>query len=314
MPKKLNKIEINTIAIVTCLIWGSAFAFAKVGFDYMPPLRLSGYRFITAGLILMPILLFQRYNWKEMKGQYGFVFLFAMIQNFLQYGLFYYGLNLVPASISAIIIGIGPLFITVLAHFSLKDDRITTKKIVSIIFGVSGVVFISLKNDVVISENPQFYLGLVILTMSNIIGSASNVVVARRTRQLSSIALTAVSCLFGGLMLFLFSLVVEPSDNVGIMGYPLKFYGALLWLAMIPAISFSLWYYLLKLPNVKVSEINIWKFLVPVFGVILSWIMLDNESANVYTVIGIVIISLSIIILQFPHEWVVKTKEIFKKK
>lgn len=298
MQKKYSKIEIILIAILACLVWGSAFAFAKIGFEYMPPVRLSGYRFMLAGLILLPILLFRRYDWRELKGEFWFITLFAIIQTFFQYGLFYFGLNLVPASISAIIIGAGPFFVTIMAHYFLKNDTVTLRKTISIIFGLSGVVFISLKNDVDLSQSPNFYWGVLALVMSNIIGSASNIVVVRHRKKLSSISLTATSCFIGGVMLYLLSLIVEPNGSYGITGYPLAFYGSLIWLAMIPALAFSLWYFILQLPGVKVSEINIWKFLVPVFGVVLSWVMLSDEKPNVYTILGIIVISLSIIILQ----------------
>lgn len=309
--KHFNKFEISLIAILACLIWGSAFAFAKIGFEYMPPVRLSGFRFMLAGIILLPILFATRYDWSELKGQFKFIFIFATIQTFFQYGLFYYGLNLVPASVSAIIIGAGPLFVTIMAHLALKNDRITPRKTFSILFGLSGVVFISLKNDVILADNPHFYLGVGALVLSNVIGSSSNIIVVRRKKQLSSISLTAISCFIGGIMLYLLSFVLEPEGSWGITGYPLAFYGSLLWLAMIPAVAFSLWYFLLKLPSVKVSEINIWKFLVPVFGVVLSWMLLENESPNVYTITGIIIISMAIIILQFPTEWVNKIKKRF---
>lgn len=296
--KNYSKIEISIIAIIACFVWGSAFAFAKIGFEYMPPIRLSGYRFMLAGLILLPLLFIRRYDWSELHGQYLFIIKFATIQTFFQYGLFYFGLNLVPAAVSAIIIGAGPLFVAIMAHIFLKEDKIVLRKLFSIILGFSGVIFISVNNGVDLSSHPNFYLGIGALVLSNIIGSASNIVVIRHNKRLSSVALTSISCFVGGVMLFLLSLFVEPDGGYGLLGYPLAFYGSLLWLAMIPAVAFSLWYFILQLPGVKVSEINIWKFLVPVFGVVLSWIMLREETPNIYTVSGIIIISLSIIILQ----------------
>ena len=34
------------LAIFACLLWGSAFAGAKIGFEYTTPLHLSGMRFM----------------------------------------------------------------------------------------------------------------------------------------------------------------------------------------------------------------------------------------------------------------------------
>jgi drug/metabolite transporter (DMT)-like permease len=61
------------------------------------------------------------------------------------------------------------------------------------------------------------------------------------------------------------------------------------------AFTFSKWYVLLKRPEVKVSELNLWKFIIPVFGAILSWIIVPDEKADWITVIGMIIISLSLI-------------------
>ncbi len=298
MANKIFTPKVALLAVLTCLIWGSAFPFAKLGFEYMPPLRLSAYRFVLAGLLLLPLLLAQRYNWRELRGQMGFVLFFGFIQTFCQYGLFYYGLNMAPSAISAIVIGANPFFVAMLAHFLVPGDRLNLRKTLSILIGISGVAFISIKGEVSLDEYPQFYLGIAILTLSNIIGSYTNIMVVNHKTKLNNAALICVSCISGGILLFLFSLLMEPQGAVGLIGYPLEFYGSLLWLALIPAIGFTTWYYLLQLPGVKVSEINIWKFTVPVFGVVLSWVLLSNESPNLYSVLGIVIISFSIILLQ----------------
>jgi len=57
----------------------------------------------------------------------------------------------------------------------------------------------------------------------------------------------------------------------------------------------------LKRPGVKVSELNIWKFLIPVFGALLSWFILPDEKAELLAVIGMVFIGLSLIVLNSNH-------------
>lgn len=51
------------LAIFACLLWGSAFAGAKIGFEYTTPLHLSGMRFMLAGLLLIPFLIYQKIDW-----------------------------------------------------------------------------------------------------------------------------------------------------------------------------------------------------------------------------------------------------------
>ena len=130
-------------AILACLLWGSAFAGAKIGFQYAEPIFLSGMRFTLAGMLLIPIMLINRIDLRKEIKNWRFMLLFAFIQTFLQYGLFFMGLDKVPGAISSIIVGAGPLFVAVMAHLTLKNDKMTPRKIFAIFMGVLGIVLIS---------------------------------------------------------------------------------------------------------------------------------------------------------------------------
>lgn len=287
-------------AIIACLLWGSAFAGAKIAFQYADPILLSGMRFTLAGLLLVPVMVVKKVDLKGALKHWKFMLLFAFVQTFLQYGLFFMGLDKVPAATSAMIIGAGPLFVAVMAHLTLADDRMTLRKMTAIAMGLSGVVFISLAKGAMFSNNPSFWLGVGLLVLSNIIGSFTNImVVKKRSYNISPIALTSFANFTGGLMLLAASFAVE---NPVIQSYPPKFYLALLWLAFIPAAAFSIWYGLLQRPGVKVSELNMWKFLVPVSGVVLSWILLPNENPDLSSMLGILIITAAILLLQMPDK------------
>ncbi|MCK5461551.1 MAG: hypothetical protein KAI95_01000, partial [Bacteroidales bacterium] len=54
-------------------------------------------------------------------------------------------------------------------------------------------------------------------------------------------------------------------------------------------------------PGIKVSELNVWKFLIPVFGAMLSWIILVDEHPETIALIGMLLIGLSLIVLNANH-------------
>ncbi len=287
------------LAFVATFLWGSAFAGAKIGFEYMPPMMLSGVRFSLAGLLLVPMVLLTGVDWRgQWRAHWRFMLLFGFVQSFLQYGIFYMGLNLVPGAVSAIIIGAGPLFVAVMAHLTLKNDKLNGRTIFAIALGLCGVISISLTGEK-IAASEHFYVGVGLLLLSNLIGSYTNIMVVKRGSGLSSMMLTLVSNLSGGVMLFLFSLLAEPTEALH-QSLPMEFYLALLWLAVIPAAGFSIWYYLLSLPGVRVSELNIFKFVIPIVGVVLSWWLLPGEYPTWGTIVGIVIISSAVLTLQIP--------------
>lgn len=292
--------------MIACLLWGSAFAGAKIGFQYAPPIFLSGMRFTLAGLLLVPVILVKRIDIRGALKHWKFMLLFAFVQTFLQYGLFFMGLNKVPAAMSAVIIGAGPLFVAIMAHLALQDDKLTARKVAAITLGLAGVVFISLAKGSLASGDPQLWTGIALLVASNIIGSYTNImVVKKKSYNIHPIVLTSFANFTGGIMLFFTGLAVEKPQ---IGPYPAEFYGALLWLALIPAAAFSIWYGLLNKPGVKVSELNIWKFLVPVSGAVLSWLIVPGERPDWQTVIGIVIITAALLLLQLPERYFARSK------
>lgn len=294
-----GKIVYATLAIFATTLWGSAFAGAKIGFEYMPPIMLSGIRFMLAGILLIPMLFIFKISLRTQLKHWRFMLIFGLVQTFLQYGLFYWGLDLVPAAIAAIVIGAGPLFIAIMAHFTLANDKLNIRKIVAIALGIAGVVSISFGDALHGLNTPTFYKGIALLLISNIVGSYTNIMVVKKSAAISPIMLTLFANFTGGVLLFITSLFIEDA-TVLTTHFPTEFYLAILWLAFIPAGAFSAWYYLLSLPNVKVSELNIWKFIIPIVGVVLSWWLIPNEHPTANSILGITIISLSLLVLQLP--------------
>jgi drug/metabolite transporter (DMT)-like permease len=47
--------------------------------------------------------------------------------------------------------------------------------------------------------------------------------------------------------------------------------------------------------HVKASELNLWKFIIPVVGAILSWVLVPDEKPEWLTIAGMVIITASLI-------------------
>ena len=124
------------LAIIACLLWSSAFVGVKIGLKYHTPLQFAGIRFAISGLLLLPVIHNLKRFRTEVQENFGFVCLIAFLQIILKYSLFYMGVNLVPASISAMIVGSSPLFVALVAHFFTFNDRIEWRKSGSIILGI----------------------------------------------------------------------------------------------------------------------------------------------------------------------------------
>ena len=201
---------------------------------------------------------------------------------------------LFSAAVAAIIVGGGPLFVAVLAHFTTGRDNLTFKKVIALLIGFSGIVILALAKDNNEPNHGSVILGIVLLITGNIAGSYGNILVSKNTLNLSPVFLNAFQIFLGGLIILLISFFFE---GFSFSHKPIDYYLSLGWLSFISAVAFSLWFVVLRRPEVKVSEINFWKFIIPVLGAILSWLVISGENPKWSTIAGMLLIAVSILII-----------------
>lgn len=287
------------LAILACMLWSTAFVGVKIGLQYQSPFQFAGIRFIISGILIFIYFGKPKQYFSELKKNWRFILLLGFVQIFTQYALFYSGLNLVPSALAAMIIGSSPLFIAMVAHFSFHNDKMTPLKTGSILIGVVGISVITLGRSKVEIKGELELLGIGLLLVNNLISGYSNVLIAKKSGRISPVVLSSTSLILGGLLLFLVSI---PKEGINFGPFPVIYYFALAWLSFLSAAAITIWYTLLKRPGVKVSIINVWKFLIPVSGAILSWLILTDENPDFTSIFGMGIIALSLLALNYANQ------------
>ena len=80
--------------------------------------------------------------WKEIR-QHSKLFLnLILINMFMGYTAFYFGVDFVSGAISSIIMGMTPLINVLLAHLLASNDRLNVHKIISLIVSLIGLLLI----------------------------------------------------------------------------------------------------------------------------------------------------------------------------
>ena len=284
----------NTIfwAIIACLLWSTAYAGIKIGLQYDSPFHFAGVRFIISGLVILPFTVRPAVYIQQVMEHWRVIAWVTVLQFLINYSLFYQGLNLVPGALGAVVYGAQPLIIAVVAAIINKDDKLTKKKIITIIFGISGVIFISVGRQAFKLGTGIELLGIAMIMVGNIATGGSNVVISLKSKNLNPFVLSSASLFTGGLILYLISIPVEGNPKGP---FPGEYWVALFWLSFMAASAFSIWFKLLQRPGVKVSELNLWKFITPCSGAILSWMLIPDEHPEWLTISGMIIITASLI-------------------
>lgn len=286
------------MAISACLLWSTAFAFVKIGFQYMPkPFTFAGLRFTLAGLILIPFV-YRKGTFEKIFKSWKVIAYVVVLNTALGYALYYTAMSYVGGATAAIVIGSGPLITAVMTHLLLDNDKMTRYTIVSISLGLLGIATIVLHSKPLTPVGRKEFFGILLLLTNSVLSSYANIKVAQVKKELSGPLLTANQMLWGGLILIGMGRVFEGPIN---LVQPTNFYFSLVWLALVSALAFSMWFYAIQQDGVKVSELNMFKFIVPVSGSILSWILLPNESPTVAAFIGMGLVMSALVMSQLNN-------------
>lgn len=286
-----HPIRDNLQAVLACLLWSTAFVTVKHALEYQAPLTVAGMRFVLAGLIQIPFCKHWTAPWTLLRKEFRTVLLVSLFHTIFLYATFFIGMSWVRGAQGAIMIGSGPLCAALVAHLMMHDDKLQRQTMTSIAFGMAGIVCISLTAKPWSPVGMKEFFGLMLLLSGSVVSAIGNVVVARRKGGLPPIALNSAQMLIGGVVLLLIAL---PFEGVPSLAMPAAFYGLLLWLAIISSAAFAIWFHLLG--RMKVSKLNLWKFLIPLCGAILSWIILPDESPSLPSLIGMGLITVGIVI------------------
>jgi drug/metabolite transporter (DMT)-like permease len=286
-------------AVTATLLWGSAFPFVKLGYaiadiserNTFLQLEFAGYRFTLAALLLMAVGIFiARRNLVATGRQLLFAAKIGSVQTFLQYTFFYIGLGLSSGISASVIAGSLTFFQLGLAHFIYHDDRITATKVIAALVGFSGIVFYqTLENGLKLS----FGAGELFMLAAMFCGALGNVLYRKAPAAgMFPLQLTALQMLMGGI-----GLTVVGALKVGFVPFHISgsFVLILLYLSMLSATSFLIWNSIMT--HNKAGGVSVYLFLIPIFGVILSALVL-HEQLKWFVFPALALIAVSIIVTQ----------------
>lgn len=290
-----SRMGVMALATLCCILWGSAYPAVKWGYallniaasDLASQLLFAGARFALAGAILIlvaaglgkPVVRISRNQWAQ-------IVLLGLTQTTIQYVFFYVGLAHASGVKAAIMNGTVVFFSVVLAHLIYADDRLNLRKLAGCIIGFSGVVVINLNKGAIGLDFTL--LGEGFLVIAAFVLAAATIYGKRVSRKLDPIVMTAWQLLIGGLILT--GLGGGMGGQMQAMDWASG--SLLIYLALLSSIAFAMWSLLLK--HNPVGLIAPFNFLIPVFGVALSALFLQESVLHWRYGLALILVCLGI--------------------
>ena len=273
------------LAVFPCMLWGLAFPAIKIGYetfsiaadDVGGQLIFAGIRFTVAGILAWIIgsLIYRRPLLPKRTSVKSIATL-ALFQTCLQYVFFYIGLAHSTGVKSSIINATNVFFAFLVAALIFHQEKMTRYKWLGCGIGFLSVLIINLTPDLDLAISPK---GEGLLILSAIASAFSSAFIKKFTETELAFTLSSWQFFTGGIVLFTVGNLIRSDSEYSEVGFAPSFSGIMiiLLLAGISAIAYSLWGVLLH--RYEVSHVSVFGFFIPVFGVLLSALLLGEWSA-----------------------------------
>ena len=263
-------------AVAANLLWGSAPPAIKLGYqafsitvdDTMSVILFAGVRFLLAGLltVLFGSLLRRRVLLPK-RGSGPMILKLALMQTVIQYVFFYIGLSHAPAYKGSIIAPTSTFFALLIAALVFRQEKLTVKKVLGCLVGFAGVAVVTLSGA---AGGGARLDGDGFLVLAAASYGASSVLIKRYSSREDPVVLSGWQFVLGGALMTAAALLGGGElKAVSAAAWPLMIY-----LGSLSAVAYTLWSLLLQ--RHPVSRVVVFSFLNPVFGVILSALLLGE--------------------------------------
>jgi drug/metabolite transporter (DMT)-like permease len=269
-----------------CGLWGGNMVAMKVGLRGVPPVGAAGLRFLLASVSVLLFALARRVplavpprTWPH---------LFALGGLFVaQHAVFNLGLNLTSASRSAVFMYTQPVFTAVLAHFLIPGERLSLARAGGILLCLSGLAVVF--GERLGEGTAGSLLGDGLVTVAALGWAMQSVYMKHLVARVDPFVLT-----------FYQMLLALPFFFLGNRFFELRLVNAMdAWIAvaflyqgaLVAGLTFVAWTALMR--RHQVSQISAFIFLTPIFGVLLSWLLL-GDPITFALVAGLVLVTAGI--------------------
>jgi drug/metabolite transporter (DMT)-like permease len=271
---KPNSHPLDWLILATLVVvWGSSFALSKhallhLDAAWVMALRLAvaaavlvPYAFATGQGLSAPLPIWTKFTWL---GTVGHAVPFFLIT---------WGMYFVSSGVAGLLMGAIPLFLVVLAHFTLPDEPLTVPKSAGFLLGFAGiVVLIGPEQIFTLSMTGDELMGE-LAVLAGCLCYAVHGVTAKRLGFEHPVKQSASVCLAAAIMGLAFAIAMRPE---GLAFVPVSAYAAVVGLGLFPTAFATLLTYRLMI-RTGPSFVAYSNYLVPVFAVVLGAMVLNEQ-------------------------------------
>ena len=277
-----------TLLTILALIWSSAFFNIKIATYSYGPVTIAFLRIVFGAIPVIGLCLFKKIKIEAFSKDWHWFALIGVVNLVIPFFLIAYGMQKVQSNLAAILMASTPLSATVLAHFFTDNEKINLTKILGVLVGFSGIVFL-FSDNILINES-NFTSALLILIGSTfyVVGGLLTIKISNKKNE----NVTASILIWGTLFLIPITIFTEKPWN---LNPSIDSTISLIYLGVVATgLAWLLRFRILK-TNGLVFQAQV-AYLIPIFGIILGYIFLKELiTPKVLVAVAAVIIGIYLV-------------------
>lgn len=269
----MKKYRVFLLLVLCNLFWAGNYVFGKYVVAEMTPLWITFSRWLLASFLLIPIAYFVEKPTGEIIKKQWYLLLLMGVLGIDAFNLaLYSALHYTSPTNASLISALNPGLIVLVSVFLLRE-KISLIQVLGFIFSLIGVFLVLTRGHLGQILQTEYNRGDLIMIVSIIVWTIYSIL-GKRLTQIPPITATAVSALFGTIIMAPFALYqginLAKISSVAVTG--------IIYMVIFPSIgSFVLWNMCIR--EIGASRAGIFLNFIPIFTAIISCILGEKITA-----------------------------------
>jgi|TARA_S200000501_G_scaffold362136_1_gene391276 drug/metabolite transporter (DMT)-like permease len=275
------------LLVLTTLFWSGNFIVGKAASTFeIPPFSLNFYRWLFAGLILLPFTFKEILKKKDyIFNNIGFFIVLGITSITIFNSTVYYSLYYMQVISGVLMISTIPVWIMFISSI-LGIEKTNKFQILGVVLSLLGVLFIITKSDLNVIKNLAFNRGDLIMASGMFAWALYSALLKKKTYEISQITLLEVVIISGLVFLVPIYILEMNFGNQIILGMP--FVLTLSYVVIFPGLA-SFFFWIKGIGIIGANRAGVFLHLMPVFGSIMA-IVFFGEKFMIYHLLGAIFI------------------------
>ena len=268
-----------------CIIWGTTYLAIRIALETLPPLLLTGSRFVTSGLIMLAI---SRFRGDRIPTDARTLGNLALI-GFLMVGVgnlaVVWAEQWVPSGLAALLVATAPFWMAIIEAFRSGGERVDLRSGIGMLVGFGGVALLVTPGGSGAAWSVPFVIAALAVQVGSFCWQLGAMRGKYHVKRVPLIASAGLQMLFGGVIVTIVGLGIGEGPR---FAFNPRTFAALAYLTLVGGvIAYSA--YVFVLANMRTTHSTLYAYVNPVVAVFLGWLILD-EPLTALSIVAMIVI------------------------